>query len=98
MMNRQSSSLRPDVQTEQDVRVLVDSFYLKVQRDELLSPIFNAAGVNWQTHLPTMYQFWGSLLFRTNDYPGRPWPKHAVLPVTQAHFARLLALYCQTVD
>ncbi len=90
---------RPDIQTQQDVRLLVESFYQKVNKDPLLSPIFNdLVQVNWQEHLPTMYQFWESLLFRSNIYRGQPWPKHAVLPVNPAHFARWLALFKETVD
>jgi hemoglobin len=90
---------RSDITTEQDVKTLVDSFYQKVNRDELLAPIFNeVAKVQWQEHLPTMYQFWSSILFRTNTYQGRPWPKHAVLPVDATHFARWLALFKATVD
>jgi hemoglobin len=84
---------------EADIKLLVDSFYQKVNSDELLSPIFNdLAQVNWAEHLPTMYQFWGSLLFRQNSYRGQPWPKHAVLPVNASHFSRWLSLFKSTVD
>lgn len=90
---------RSDITTEADVKTLVDSFYDKVGRDELLSPIFNdVAEVDWAEHLPIMYRFWGSLLFRHGDYRGQPWPKHAVLPVNPAHFDRWLKLFKQTVD
>lgn len=90
---------RTDIAAEQDIKLLVDSFYQKVNADELLAPIFNdLAKVNWAEHLPTMYRFWGSLLLRTNNYQGQPWPKHAVLPVDTAHFSRWLTLFRQTVD
>jgi len=90
---------RPDITSEQDIKILVDSFYDKVNVDELLAPIFNGvAKVDWEHHLPTMYQFWSSLLLRTGTYQGRPWPKHAVLPVNSQHFERWLSLFKQTVD
>ena len=90
---------RTDIATEADIKLLVDSFYEKVNSDELLSPIFNdLAQVDWAEHLPTMYKFWGSLLLRHGTYQGQPWPKHAVLPVNTAHFGRWLALFKQTVD
>ena len=90
---------RPDISNEQDIKVLVNSFYQKVDGDELLAPIFNQiAQVDWAEHLPTMYRFWSSILFRTTAYRGQPWPKHAVLPVNSTHFARWLALFKQTVD
>lgn len=90
---------RSDISTEEDIKTLVDSFYQKVNADELLSPIFNSvAKVDWDHHMPTMYKFWSSLLLRTNTYQGRPWPKHAVLPVNAEHFARWLKLFKATVD
>ena len=93
------SSNRPDIATENDIKTLVDSFYGKVNADDLLSPIFNTlAKVEWDQHLPTMYRFWSSLLLKTNTYKGQPWPKHAVLPVDAAHFNRWLALFKETVD
>jgi hemoglobin len=90
---------KTDITTEDDIKLLVDSFYQKVNADNLLSPIFNdVAQVDWEEHLPTMYSFWSSLLFRSGKYRGYPWPKHAVLPVNAAHFARWLTLFKQTVD
>ena len=89
----------PDIATEDDIRILVDSFYGKVNADDLLSPIFNdVARVDWEKHLPLLYQFWSTLLFRTNTYQGRPWPKHALLPINADHFARWVALFKATVD
>jgi hemoglobin len=88
-----------DIETAQDVKRLVDAFYAKVNCDELLAPIFNeTANVDWPAHLPTMYRFWESLLFRSGNYQGAPFPKHAVLPVQQAHFERWLTLFAETVD
>jgi hemoglobin len=88
-----------DIATEQDVKTLVDSFYDRVNRDELLGPVFNeVAKVDWEHHLPTMYSFWTTMLFRTPAYRGKPWPKHAVLPVNKDHFERWIRLFCETVD
>jgi len=92
-------TIRKELASDADIKRLVDTFYQKVNADELLAPIFNdLAKVNWAEHLPTMYQFWGSILFRQNTYRGQPWPKHAVLPVGSEHFARWLLLFKSTVD
>lgn len=89
----------PDITTEDHIKILVDSFYAKVNADALLSPIFNdVAQVDWHVHLPLLYQFWSTLLFRTNTYQGRPWPKHAFLPVNAEHFSRWVSLFKATVD
>ena len=88
-----------DISSEADVKHLVDNFYDKVNQDALLAPIFNDnARVNWEKHLPMMYQFWSSILLGTNTYAGQPFPKHAFLPVNEAHFAQWLHLFNQTVN
>ena len=92
-------TLLSDIQTPEDVKTLVDAFYDKVQRDELLAPVFNeTAKVDWVAHLPKMYRFWESMLLGAANYEGAPFPKHAVLPVQQAHFERWLALFAETVN
>jgi hemoglobin len=91
--------MKQDIQTEEDIEKLVHSFYDKVQKDDLLAPIFNdVAKVNWEEHLPHLCRFWSTLLFRTMTFDGRPFPKHAVLPVEKEHFARWVSLFVTTVD
>lgn len=88
-----------DLKNASDVRLLVDRFYLKVQEDPQLGPIFNeVAKVDWPQHLPVMYQFWETMLFRTGGYTGKPFPKHLALPLHSEHFTQWLALFRQTVD
>lgn len=88
----------PDISTEADIKLLVDAFYDKVNQDALLSPVFNDhAQVNWDQHLPVMYQFWSSVLLGTATYSGQPFHKHAFLPVDQAHFAQWLLLFHDTL-
>lgn len=90
---------RPDITTEADVRLLVDTFYHKVNHDALLDPIFNGfAHVDWPKHLPQMYDFWSGLLLGTSRYLGRPFPKHVPLPIDATHFQRWVALFQATVD
>ena len=87
------------IETKEDVVYLVDSFYDKVNKDDLLSPIFNDfAKVDWEAHMPTMYAFWSSLLLGEAGYSGRPFPKHLSLPIKKEHFERWLKLFHQTVD
>src|SRR6185436_3064979 len=90
---------RMDIATTADIRTLVDRFYEKVNRDALLAPIFNeVAGVDWPSHLATLYTFWETLLLGSGTYQGAPFPKHSVLPVEKAHFDRWLELFLATVD
>ncbi|HSI89691.1 MAG TPA: group III truncated hemoglobin [Adhaeribacter sp.] len=94
-MNNQKT----DIRNEADVKRLVDTFYDLVNQDELLSPVFNGhAHVDWETHLPIMYKFWGSLLLGTANYFGQPFPKHVFLPVDKTHFERWIELFLKNVD
>jgi len=91
--------MKQDIETEADIKLLVDTFYDNVNQDALLSPVFNDfAQVNWQTHLPIMYKFWSTVLFGSMAYKGQPFPKHLPLPVDRQHFSRWIALFTQTVD
>jgi hemoglobin len=88
-----------DIISPEDVKLLVDSFYDKVNKDDQLAPVFNNfAKVDWEKHLPVMYQFWESLLLGSMTYKGQPFPKHAILPVTQQHFKRWIELFIKTVN
>lgn len=88
-----------DITCMEDIKQLVDRFYDKVNADPLLSPVFNGfAKVDWQKHLPVMYNFWGSILLGTASYSGQPFPKHMALPVTAEHFSRWMDLFLNTID
>lgn len=88
-----------DITTRADIELLVNSFYEKVNGDELLSPVFNDfAEVDWNKHLPTMYKFWETLLFEERTYDGRPFPPHTFLPITARHFERWVQLFTKNVD
>ncbi|MBD2715959.1 group III truncated hemoglobin [Microvirga sp. STR05] len=89
----------PDIQSEADIKLLVDTFYQKVNEDELLNPVFNGfAHVDWARHLPIMYDFWSSILLGSSRYHGRPFPKHMPLPIDATHFQRWLELFEATLD
>lgn len=91
------SDLR-DIESRENVRLMVDTFYGQARHDALLGPIFDEAISNWEDHLPTMYQFWERLLFRTGDYQGNPFAKHMNLPVGKEHFTIWLKIFNRTVD
>ena len=92
-----------DIETVEDIRLLIDSFYLKVRSDDLIGYIFNdIAQVNWEHHLPKMYAFWEFLLLGGESYQGNPMEPHRRLhekvPLTRNFFDRWISLFFQTVD
>ncbi|MPR34695.1 sec-independent protein translocase TatC [Cytophagaceae bacterium SJW1-29] len=93
----------PDITTRADVENLVNTFYDKVRNDATIGVIFNEiADVNWDTHLPKMYDFWEGILFGTGTYRSRPMPPHFKLnetyPFCPEYFDAWLALFYATVD
>jgi hemoglobin len=82
-----------------DIKLLVDSFYGKVRKDELLAPIFNERiGNKWPEHLEKMYRFWQTVLLGEHTYYGSPFTPHANLPVNKEHFNRWLKLFNATIN
>lgn len=92
-------SMKEDIRDEQDIKLLVDAFYARVNEDDLLGPVFNDfAQVDWEHHLPIMYNFWSSVLLGTMAYKGQPFPKHMRLPIDRQHFTRWVKLFTETAD
>lgn len=92
-----------DIHTKEDIKLLVNSFYEKVKLNNVLGYIFNdIAKVNWETHLPKMYSFWGGLLLGERGFTGNPMQKHIELSklteLTEKEFSEWLNLFNQTVD
>lgn len=85
-----------DILTRKEVEVLVNRFYDRVKKDELLAPVF--AHVDWPHHLPVMYNFWSSVLLGDMSYNGSPMSKHMGLAITTEHFSQWLKLFVETVD
>lgn len=88
-----------EIETEQDIELLVHSFYDKVRADKILFPVFDEIiQDNWPAHLEKMVRFWSTLLLYTRNYDGDPLTKHIPLPLTYVHFERWLGLFGETVD
>lgn len=90
--------VKHDIQTRDDIMILVNSFYNHVKRDKLLGPVFNdIAKINWNTHLPKMYDFWENVIFQTGSYRGNTLKVHLNLndlsPLTSDHFEHWLVLF-----
>ena len=78
------------------IQRLVHGFYSRIRIDPVLGPIFAARIKEWDPHLARMCAFWSSVVLMTGRYHGRPMEKHALLPVSGAHFDRWLRLFADT--
>lgn len=92
-----------DIQSRKDIELLVKNFYDKVIKDQTIGFIFNdIAKVNWEQHLPVMYDFWETLLLDATTYKKNAMEVHYILnrkfPLEDKHFQRWLKLFSETVD
>jgi hemoglobin len=90
-----------DLTDRADIIRLVDAFYVRVRADGGLGHVFDqVAQVNWESHLPKLYNFWDTVLFRSGTYRGNPIAAHAkFLPLTDMSwplFERWLELFRAT--
>lgn len=88
-----------DISNIEDIKLMVDTFYDKVRKDDLLGPIFNdKLQDRWPMHLQKMYGFWQTILFDVRAYSGTPFPPHKQLPVDKTHFDRWVFLFNSSID
>lgn len=88
-----------DIENLDDIKKMVNTFYAKVRKDDLIGPIFNdKIQDHWAEHLEKLHSFWQGILLNERTYTGHPFPPHAQLPIGKEHFNRWLALFVETVD
>ncbi|WP_207536263.1 group III truncated hemoglobin [Desertivirga arenae] len=95
--------MKADIKTREDIETLVNAFYEKVQKDELIGFIFNeVAKVNWEAHLPKMYEFFETIILGQKGFKGNPMEVHFHLnkqtPLQNEHFDRWKSLFFLTID
>lgn len=90
-----------DIRNRRDIDLLVEDFYTRVRKDDLLAPIFNKRIPNdseWPHHLHIIANFWETVLFAKPGYFGNPFPKHIGLEIRKEHFDRWIELFYKTTD
>ncbi len=95
--------MKKDIQNREDIIKLVDAFYKKVKADDLIGNIFtDVVHVDWDAHLPRMYDFWENILFCTGNFDGNPMMTHKALNQKKqmdfTHFNRWNVMFKETVD
>ncbi len=93
---------KKDIQTADDIKLLVDTFYEHVKLNAVIGPIFTTAvPVDWAHHLPKMYKFWGSILLGEHSYEGNPMQRHieisGITAMGTEEFSEWLLVFTSTV-
>ena len=86
--------------SEEDIAVLVPTFYDRVRKDPLLGPIFDGAISDWPHHLAKLKDFWSSVMLTSGRYKGQPMAAHVrhERHMSPAAFERWLKLWCETSE
>jgi hemoglobin len=95
--------MKNDIRNREDIAALVNAFYDKVKVNPVIGHFFSeVVNVNWEKHLPVMYDFWEGIVFGSPGYSGNPINVHkgvhALHAFTKTDFEEWLKLFYQTVD
>ncbi|MFD2540719.1 group III truncated hemoglobin [Lacinutrix gracilariae] len=99
---------KSDINTREDIFLLVSAFYKKVRAEKTLGPFFNETITDWDAHLEHLTTFWETSLFMTRKlekkYKGNPLEAHIKVDkkfnhsIDNLHFGIWLNLWYQTLD
>lgn len=92
-----------DIQSREDIELLMTRFYEKVKKDDTIGFIFNdVARVNWEHHIPVICDFWETILLDAASYKKNAMEVHYILnrkiAFEEKYFQRWLSLFFETVD
>ncbi len=91
--------MKRKIESRKEIEQMVDHFYAKVRKDDVLGGIFDRIIQDrWPEHLEKMYRFWETVLLDKHSYYGSPFSPHAKLPVDRHHFERWVNLFKEAVD
>lgn len=92
------------LQSREEIAMLVSRFYEKVRRHTVLGPIFNGIITDWEAHLVTLTDFWEAQLLLRRTYLGNPVAVHQEVDakmehtITPEHFGLWMNLWFETLD
>lgn len=96
--------IKKQIESREEVSLLVRTFYAKVRKDELLGPIFNGIIDDWEAHLELLTDFWETNLFFQRKYFGNPMHAHVEVDnkwgntINELHFGTWINLWFETIN
>jgi hemoglobin len=92
-----------DINSRDDIKILVDAFYEKIKKDQTIGLIFTEKlEIDWEKHLPIMYNFWDNILFYSGAYTGNPMVLHQhiheKIGLTKGDFDKWIEIFIATTD
>ena len=92
-----------DIQSRKDIELLMQEFYTSLLKDDSISYIFtDVAKIDLEDHLPTICDFWETILLKSTVYKKDVLEVHVNLndmeKLTKEHFHTWLHHFNSTVD
>jgi hemoglobin len=94
---------KKDIQTRDDLIILLESFYQKAKEDGVIGHFFTTViPLDFKEHIPVVADFWETILLTGHSYK-----KNAIAPhmhineisrMEEKHFTRWLKLFSETLD
>lgn len=96
-------SIKKDIQTRADLERMLEAFYKKVFKDELIGHFFTeVVPLNLDEHLPLITDFWESIVFGMHTYQKNVLAIHQhihqIAPIEKRHLDRWIEVFHKTVD
>jgi len=90
---------------EENIEILVRTFYSQVLEDTILAPFFieklgdDLQSKEWEEHLLLLTEFWKFVALGYDEYNGNPLQPHFhIVGISREAFTSWLKLFHQTVD
>ena len=95
--------MKKDIERREDLELLLENFYEKVFKDDLISHFFiEVVPLNLEEHLPVITDFWESVLLGGKDYRRNVMQLHldisAKSKIEKEHLDRWVKIFTETVD
>jgi hemoglobin len=95
--------MKRDIESREDISLLIYKFYEKLLNDKTISYIFtDVAKIDLKHHLPVLVDFWDMVLFDSGSYKKNAIEPHMVLhqqsKFEKHHFDTWLKYFKTTVD
>lgn len=95
--------MKTDIRNREDIILLINTFYDQVKVNRTIGHFFSAVvNVNWDRHLPVMYDFWEGIVFGKSGYTGNPIQAHhrvhSLHAFSKTDFDEWLKLFHSAVD
>ena len=85
-----------DIQSREDIEILMRSFYNKLLLREYIKPVFD--GLDFDHHLPRIVHFWAFVLLDESGYTTNVFEKHLHLKIEPYMFDEWVKIFNTNVD